>query len=186
MTKKFKDIWQGLGDKEKKLFWKVAAILVVGIILMTVSNSLGQSGSSEEPTAFVPTSSVNNNMVNITEEKLTDILQEIKGAGKVTVAIQMAESSTYEYLFDTEESCTENITTSADSSSSISEEIKKQSLAMADKSPVLAKEYLPRIQGVVVIAEGAGDAQVRENIFSAVKALLGLAANQIAVLEGNL
>jgi stage III sporulation protein AG len=186
MAKKFKDIWQGLSDKEKKLFWKVAAILVVGIILMAVSSNLGNSGSSEDPTAFVPASNVsNNNIANITEEKVADILREIKGAGKVTVAIQMAEGSTYEYLFDTEESRTENITTSADSGSSISEETKKQNLAMADKSPVLAKEYLPRIQGVVVVAEGAGDAQVRENIFSAVKALLGLAANQIAVLESK-
>ena len=41
------------------------------------------------------------------------------------------------------------------------------------------------IQGVVVVAEGAGDPLVRERLYAAVRSLLGLKAAQIAVIEGE-
>ena len=45
----------------------------------------------------------------------------------------------------------------------------------------MVREKLPYPIGVVVVAEGASDERVRNEIYEAVKALYGLSANRIKV-----
>lgn len=45
------------------------------------------------------------------------------------------------------------------------------------------KRNNPCISGVLVIASGAGDTQVKTNIIHAVRAVLGVQAHRIEVLE---
>ena len=42
---------------------------------------------------------------------------------------------------------------------------------------------MPKVEGAIVIAEGAGDAMVRTNIIQAVSAVTGLPAHRIQVFE---
>lgn len=37
----------------------------------------------------------------------------------------------------------------------------------------------------MIVAEGAGDALVKERLYQAIKSLLGLTSSQIAIIEGN-
>ncbi|MBE7025684.1 MAG: hypothetical protein E7408_06505 [Ruminococcaceae bacterium] len=50
---------------------------------------------------------------------------------------------------------------------------------------VTAKEIMPRVRGVVVVAGGAENAGVRSNILSAVQALTGAAPHSIAVFPAK-
>lgn len=49
--------------------------------------------------------------------------------------------------------------------------------------PVTEKIVLPKIEGAIVIAKGAGNTAVRENIIHAVEAATGLATHKIQVFE---
>lgn len=43
----------------------------------------------------------------------------------------------------------------------------------------------PKVEGVIVIAEGAGDANVKANIISAVEAVTGVQAHKVQVFAMN-
>ena len=49
--------------------------------------------------------------------------------------------------------------------------------------PVTERVIMPRVEGAIIIAEGAGDALVRTNIIQAVSAVTGLSAHRIQVFE---
>lgn len=56
---------------------------------------------------------------------------------------------------------------------------------MSDSSqvPITEKIVLPKIEGAVVIAKGAQNITVKENIIHAVEAATGLATHKIQVFE---
>ena len=107
------------------------------------------------------------------EDKLVSILSEVKGAGTVTVALTFEQGAEYVYA---EENNEKQSTDQSETSTS---------LAQINDSPVLIKQRLPEVKGVVIVAEGAGDALVKERLYQATKSLLGLSTSQIAIIEGN-
>ena len=52
-----------------------------------------------------------------------------------------------------------------------------------DETPFVNKEILPKIDGVLIVAEGGADASVRKNISEAVEALFGLDAHKIKIVK---
>lgn len=52
-----------------------------------------------------------------------------------------------------------------------------------EKSPFVVKQIFPRIQGVVVAAEGVGTGCVRSELSEAVQALFGIEAHKVKVLK---
>lgn len=182
---KLAEYWHKLAKKDQKLLMKIAVVLVWGIILMNMGSLLGldkRSGSAE--TTSPPASS--SNLPDITtaddlEQQLKNILSEVRGAGQVSVAVRYSESATAVYVMESERSQEE----STDGQGQSQSKGETLSIGTVGDAPVRVKEELPKVQGVIVVASGAGDAVVRERLFQAVKSLLGLSANQIAVIEGE-
>ena len=167
-----------LTDKEKKLFFKLALCLLVGIALMYVARG---AGSQDQPEAAAPQDQAALTAGNdyydeeaALEAKLVTILAQVKGAGAVAVALTFAESVESVYAEEEEQAV------STDQSQSSS------ALAAINDNPVLIKQRLPKVLGVVIVAEGAGDPLVKERLYQAASSLLGLNAAQVAVIEGNL
>ena len=52
-----------------------------------------------------------------------------------------------------------------------------------NETPFVNKEILPKIDGVLIVAEGGADASVRKNISEAVEALFGLDAHKIKIVK---
>lgn len=50
---------------------------------------------------------------------------------------------------------------------------------------VILKEKNPNIKGVIVVAEGAGDPLVLENMYTAVRTVLGISANRVQVYKSK-
>lgn len=50
-------------------------------------------------------------------------------------------------------------------------------------TPYVSKELSPEIEGVVVIADGGGNAVVAQNITEAVQALFGVEAHKIKIMK---
>ena len=142
-------IWNkfsNLSKKEKSLFIKLAICLVAGIILMSLGSSNNDSTSTPndsssllepaEPTASTSYYSEEKEL----EDKLISILSEIKGAGAVTVALTFEQGTEYVYAEENNEK------QSADQSET------STSLAQINDSPVLVKQRLPEVKGVVTVS----------------------------------
>lgn len=50
---------------------------------------------------------------------------------------------------------------------------------------VILKEVKPNIKGVIVVAEGAENPVILENIYEAVKTVLGISANKVQVFSSK-
>lgn len=140
-------------------------ILLIGIAFMLFAGG-GDEKKTEE--MALP--------MEINEEKeLEEIVSKINGAGDVDVMITYYSGAEKALAYETQEDKTQQDTGSESS-------INKKAV-MADGEPVVIKNLYPKVKGVVVVAEGAGNIQVKKEIQDAVKTALDVAVHKVCVLE---
>lgn len=124
------------------------------------------------------------NYENVIEKKLVNILKKLEGVGDVDVMLTLEDS--IEKVPASNTTTTKESTKETDSEGGIREVIRedksKQLLNMSDDIMVL-KEINPNIKGVIVIAKGAENPIVLENIYLAVQTVLGLSSNKVEVFS---
>ena len=130
----------------------------------------------------VETASTSNEL----EIKLKEILQKIKGVGEVEVFINYSESSQTMPMYDenSKTSTTEETDTSG-GVRKIEETDTQKSIVYqendGEKTPIIQKTIEPKIEGAIITAQGATDANIRTSIIQAVEAVTGLATLKIQV-----
>lgn len=122
------------------------------------------------------------------EEKLEDSLSKLEGAGRVEVMISMKSSE--EKIVEKDQAVTRSGTLETDSqggsreiSSFDSNESTIHSSTGSDSQPYVVKVLQPEVEGIMVIAEGAGNGSVSKNISDALQALFGIEAHKIKVVK---
>ena len=115
------------------------------------------------------------------ENKLEKVLSNINGAGSVSVMVSVESSSEIVYATTTEEKT--NSLTSGSTTTITSQPIIITS--QGSSKPIVVKEYMPKINGVIVVAQGAGDVSVRLELQKAVLAILDVPTTNIEILVGN-
>jgi stage III sporulation protein AG len=122
------------------------------------------------------------------EERLVKLLGSIDGIGKVEVMITLASSE--EVVLGKESDITSSDTSEADAQGGTrdvsqweSQESTVVLIAGSDSQPYVIKTLLPRVEGVVVVAQGAGSNLMNKNIGEAVDALFGIGLHKIKVLK---
>ena len=153
-----------------------AAILAVAAVIFAATGGISCNGKqrarAEEPAAQNADAAAFRNEEQI-EAALEGILSGIAGAGRVKVMI--AYGSTSELV------TAEELRTSKSASGESSERSPfKLSTGGADE-PLVITELMPRVCGVIVIAEGAGDIRVKNDLQTAVQTLLGVEASKVGV-----
>ena len=56
-------------------------------------------------------------------------------------------------------------------------------MRLVKKKPIILKEVLPEVKGVVVVADGASDTLIKERLVNAVKVLFDIPIHKIQVFE---
>ncbi len=122
--------------------------------------------------------------VKMLEGDLKNILEKISGAGNVSVSIYI-DSSGEKILAEDEKKESEVSESNGSKKETQSGEYQiitsSGSSLGGSSAPYVVQEKLPYPIGVLVVAEGASDITVRNEIYEAVKALYGLSANRIKV-----
>lgn len=119
------------------------------------------------------------------ENRLSEVLSEISGAGTVKVMINY--SGTSELITATTTNTSQDKTTDTGNSSNRVTESKTESVSPViiqqngEDKPIIVKEILPDIVGVIVVAEGAKDMSVRINLISAVQTLLNVSSDKVEI-----
>lgn len=118
-----------------------------------------------------------------TEERLSQILEKINGAGKVSVFISVENGG--EKILATDQSRKSSSEAAADTEQSSEEQEQNVVLAgqSAGQSPYILGEKLPVPSGVLVVAEGASDEKVRLAMYEAVRAVFGLSAHRVKITD---
>ena len=122
------------------------------------------------------------------EQRIRDVLKKVDGVGEVDVMLTLFSSSEKVLRVDKERS--RSATSETDSSGGTrqqADESLRESTVLAGSSgsgePVVEKELAPEISGIVISAQGGGNASVQKEISEAMQALFGLPAHKIKVLK---
>lgn len=122
------------------------------------------------------------------EQSLEDILSKISGVGKVKVLVTYSETSEVIAMYNekqtasnTEETDTNGGVRKIEETDTNREIIYEEK--NGQKTPITQKVVMPKIEGAIITAEGAGNVNVKTNIIQAVSAATGLATYRIQVFE---
>ena len=172
-------------------FWGI--MLIVGLLLAVIVWPTSGDKSEEKQNDIQAELTGTQATENLTyeeqlEKKLAAILSKVKGAGKVEVMITLESSS--ELVLQVDENGASDTIHEEDSAggvrdSSQSSYSKDTVQTGSDDTPYVIKEINPKVSGVLVIAEGAGSAAVKNEIYEAVEALFNLPVHKIKVLEAE-
>lgn len=122
------------------------------------------------------------------EKRLETILSEMEGVGGVSVSVVYAEGPTREYAINV--STTAKEIQEKDPSGGVratNEKTESGQMVMVEgnEQPVLVRESMPKIQGVLIVAKGVEDPLVKEKLFKAVQTLLQVPAHRITICPRN-
>ena len=147
------------------------------------ANTYKTLASAEEPKNI-------ENTGNDLEKRLETILGRINGVGEVKVLITYSESNKTVAMYNenlkqssTEENDTSGGTRKITETDTSKEIIYKEE--NGEKVPITEQIIMAKIEGAVITAKGAGNANVKANIIQAVEAATGIPTHKIQVFEMN-
>ncbi|MEG1752016.1 MAG: hypothetical protein RR140_00725 [Clostridia bacterium] len=116
------------------------------------------------------------------ESKLSNVLSQVEGAGKVKVMVVLESGSEFIYA-STKEDKTNTSGNGSSTSNTSSEPIIINNGGTS--TPIIIKEYMPKVSGVIIVAEGGSSIIVKMNLLKAVQALLAVPSGNIEILVGK-
>ena len=190
----FKDLFKKKedGKDNKRQIENIVVFIIILIITVLIINNMWSSDDKKEEKenetdTKVLAQSESTEQDNL-EQKLENILSTINGVGDVNVLIKYSESSTVIAMYNetSSESNTEE-NTGDGGSKNITETESKKEIVYTDEDgknvPITEKVVMPVVEGAIITAQGAGNANVKASIVSAVEAVTGLAVHKIQVFE---
>lgn len=149
-------------------------IFILGIVLMLIPSGNGKK--SEEVVLKDDSANVYKQTM---EKELEDALSQVKDAGRVRVLISLDDDG--ESLIAADEKSEEN------KGENENKEMTEKSYVLKNddgggQSPVVLRKNMPKISGVLVIAEGAENEKIKNELTLAVKAISGVRAHRVYVL----
>ena len=154
---------------QKPYFPKILVALGIAFMLLILFCDENDSNSSE--------SNINNdftlsgNYIGNMEERLSDILGEIKGVGKNSIIVNYSSTEEYVYAEEIHQGTnqSENNYVIFDGTDS--------------KEALVKKIKVPTISGIVIVCEGGDDPKICEKIYKAVSTAFNVPTNRIYVAE---
>ncbi|HEY8348584.1 MAG TPA: stage III sporulation protein AG [Clostridiales bacterium] len=189
--------WIARQDR-KKLAENTAIVIIIGVIIIIAGSAILAPRKSRQDAPVQETARSGTAHADIVQDaekegdietRLKSILSQIEGVGKVDVMITYSSTAEKVPAYDIKRSQDETEEKdSAGGTRKIRGEEYESSLAYEDmssggKSPVILKKLEPEIRGVLVVAEGAENIEVRDRICRAVTVVLDVSANRVQVVQ---
>ncbi|GAB7386825.1 stage III sporulation protein AG [Bacillaceae bacterium] len=121
------------------------------------------------------------------ETQLKEILEQIVGVGQVSVMINL--ESTEEVVVETNRSSRQQTVKEQDGKNGTRDTIdqsREEQVVLVDsdngQQPIIVKRIKPNVRGVLIVAKGAENLQVKKWILEAVQSVLDVPAHRISIL----
>ena len=192
MSKRFD--WKNI----KKTDWIVLALIGAILLVIVMPEDSGSTiqrgkdnresiGNSENTGSSLNDKGVQNYVASL-EERLEEVLREMEGVGKVKVMITLSDYG--QSIVEKDSVDVSNTITESDSNGgsrdTFSREVTLETVQVENENgtyPYVGMEILPTIEGIVVVAEGGGNATVISQISKAAMALFPIEAHKIIVVK---
>ena len=179
-----------LSAKEKWMLMLLFGVLLA-VIVFPADKTEPQQKNVVSSSVDVDISKLNSEMSTLKQYEanlsyqLETILSQMDGVGKVQAWVTLSSSSE-KVLYQEKDSDVVDLQ-EADSVGGSRREVKQkvQQSVLLDNSgnPYIIKTIQPEVEGVLVVAEGAGNSTVKKNISEAVQVLFGVDAHRIKVAK---
>lgn len=195
---KLKDMLDS-GNTKKIIYNLLIVVIICTIILISLStfypkkdlesmdSSIDKEASEASADTNIPESAYSDSM----ESRLEKILSQIDGIGEVEVMITYETSTEVVPASNTTKS--EQTTQEKDmqggtrttKQENTTENIVTVSGQDYNNSPIVIKEIKPIIRGVIVVAEGADNPEVKSNLIEAVTTIFQIKSNKVKIYNRN-
>lgn len=181
------------GEEKKKIENLVVLVLVIIITVVAINyiwngNKKENKIVTEDSTKKLAENKEEDSKSDDLEMKLENILAKINGVGNVKVLVTYSQTSRVIPMYDEDSTQTTTEETDSSGGTRITNEISSKKDIIYEekedgKSPITQSVVSAKIEGAIVTAEGAQNAEVKTNIIQAVEAVTGLATYKIQVFE---
>ncbi len=162
MMEKLKKLFAKLKKSDYLLLFVAFIGCVVFVCLLFVNDDNAKKASGDF-----------SDYCNSLENRLEKVLSKIDGCGDVSVAITYSSGSETVYAYETQSKTTNGVTT------------QENKIVTIGGNPLVIKENSPNIIGVVIVADGGGDAVIRLQLKQAVVTLLNVDASNVQVFSSK-
>lgn len=167
--------------KKEQLVIGMLAVVLLIVILIPVPGKEEEEQAVEKAEETVSKPMETETM----ESQLKEILQKISGVGQVEVFISYRDSG--KIVIEKDESVSEELIQEADSNggtrTTTTSRNEKQTVYGAADMPYVIQELSPTVEGVLVVAQGAGNVSIKKQIQETIEALFGLDAHKISIMK---
>ena len=168
--------------KNKKYVIAIGLILLLILLLTFLPLNNGQ----QQPVATAykqATTKDNDDYETALEKKLANMLVKMEGVGSVSVMVTTVSNEEKVLAEDTTSHTqhTEEKDQSGGSRVTENTQLTNDVVLQNGNTPYVIKEYAPEIKGVFILAEGAGDSVVKNQMIDAVSRLLDVPVHKISV-----
>ena len=190
--KKINTCFKNLVDTygKKKILENLAIIALVGVVFMIAAGTFfGDKNEEEVANMTVAKKADTLNEGDSNRSSIENILSEVRGAGRVKVAITYVSGNEIVPAIETkkdEDAIQEKDKTGGERSTkqnNYENKIAYEELQSGVKKPVILKELKPKPQGVVVVTDGADNPMVRQDLSRAVQVLTDVPIHKIQILK---
>lgn len=177
----------------------LVVVVLVGILLMVIAIPVRkQDSDTPENAVNTGNTEINNDRYLIDEEsyaenmekRLEEALSRLEGAGEVKVMITLSSSAEVVLQKDAATSLSETEENDGEGGSRSvrvqdKEEVTVYTSEGSRSVPYVVKTITPRVEGVIVLAQGAGEGNVSMEILDAVRVIFGIEAHRVKVMKLN-
>lgn len=178
--------------KEQLVVLLLFGVLLVVIALPTTTGTMGADKKDADISGTQGAAGTDTAALTYEEQlekRLSAILSQVAGAGRVEVMVTLESRGERIVEKDTPESrkSVEETDSSGGSRTTDEQDWGEETVYYEDgsggKSPYVVKELEPNIEGVLVLAEGGDSAVVKQELLEAVQALFPIEAHKVKIMK---
>ena len=178
--------------KEQLVVLLLFGVLLVVIALPTTTGTMGADKKDADISGTQGAAGTDTATLTYEEQlekRLSAILSQVAGAGRVEVMVTLESRGERIVEKDTPESrkSVEETDSSGGSRTTDEQDWGEETVYYEDgsggKSPYVVKELEPNIEGVLVLAEGGDSAVVKQELLEAVQALFPIEAHKVKIMK---
>lgn len=173
--------------EDKKNYYNIITAIFIGIMLLFLTSSFTTSAQQKEKTQDFAKQEIKTDSsyeANL-EQRLGGILSQVSGVGEVDVMITLENGRELVTKEDNigENSITNEKALNGDERKIQSSKEQSTTVKINGDEPLVVKELSPKINGVLIVAKGGGNVDIKNTLIKATNALLGVEVHKIEVLE---
>lgn len=177
-----KKVWDIGDDKPKKT--NLIIILAAAAVLLILFSDCSLSSCAEDKKSAASDDAY---AVEL-EEKLTDIISSIDGAGETRVMVTLQNTKEYVYASSAKSrvDTSESVDAGGRQSSDASEDTEQGYIIIdtdSGEQALIRTELMPTVEGVVIVCEGAGSAEVAARIEAVVTTALNISSRRVCITQ---